>query len=111
MAQRALLVAAAVGVDHEDIRFHGVHGLDEIEHPAAGIYKGVGDITYRLDHVEALFLRVDRPAVFEFLYGLVGSDADIEVAIFRSLLEERHVPRVEHVVTSGDEYFLSHIYL
>ena len=106
--QPALLVAAAVGVHHEHVRTHCIHRLHEVQHAAARVDEGIRHIADGLDHIQAFLFRIDRLAVLQLLDGLVRADTHIQVAVTRRLLEERHVPGMEHVVASRDEYFLVH---
>ena len=47
--------------------------------------------------------------VFVMQDGLVGADADVKVAILRSLSKEFNVTTVQEVVTTGNEYFFCHL--
>ena len=107
-AEAAFHVAAAVGVDHEDVGLHQIERIEKVEHAAAGVDVGIGDVADGLDHIEALLLGVDGLAVFQLLDGAVGAYAHVEVAVARGLLEEGHMARMEHVVAAGNEYFLVH---
>ena len=107
-AEAAFHVAAAVGVDHEDVGLHQIERIEKVEHAAAVVDVGIGDVADGLDHIEALLLGVDGLAVFQLLDGAVGAYAHVEVAVARGLLEEGHMARMEHVVAAGNEYFLVH---
>ena len=110
LADAALVVVAAVAVDHQDVGLHDVERGHEIQHSAAGVDVGVLHIADALDHEQALLLAIDRLVVLVAEDGGVGAYANVEVAVLRGLAEEFHVAAVEQVVTAGDEDFLCHLY-
>jgi hypothetical protein len=60
-----------------------------------------------LRDVDAFILGVDCFPAFQVADGMVGAYPYVEVAILRGFLEEGYVAGVEHVETTGNEYFLS----
>ena len=108
LAETAFLGGVPVAVDKEDVRLQAFHILGKVHDAAAGIDKGILDVTYGLDHIKAFAFGVDGLAVLEVADGLVGTDADVEVAVSGCLFEEGHMSGVEHVVATRHKYFLSH---
>ena len=107
-ADTPLLLTAPFGIDDKDVRLDKVERGQEINDATTFVDIGILDIAYGLHHEKTFFLREHGFAVLVLLVGSIRTNAHIEVAILGSLFEELHVSRVEQVVTSADENFLSH---
>lgn len=107
-AEGAFGVAVAVFVDDEDVGTETLQVGGEVEVAAAAVDEGVVDVTDGLDHEEALGLGVGGVVMLELHDGGVGTDADVEVAVFCRLTEEFDVTAVEEVVAAADKDFLGH---
>ena len=79
-ADAAFLVAAALGVDDEDVGLDEVKGGKEVDDSPTLVDIGGLDGLDVLDHEEAFFLGEHGLAVFVLEVGGVGADADVEVA-------------------------------
>ena len=103
-AERLLFGGRPVLVHHEHVRTKGLHSRDEVHDAAPGVDERVLDVPYGPDHEQALLLRIHSVVVLVILYRRVGADADVKVAVGRSLAEELHVTAVEQVVAPRHEH-------
>ena len=104
-AELALILVATILVHNKDVWLQGLNSGHKIHHAAARIDKGILNITDALYHEQAFLLAVDGFVVLVAEDGGVGTDADIEVAIFRRLAEKFHMAAVQKVVAAADEDF------
>ena len=93
-AKTPFFVRRSVFVDHKDVGFEPVDGIHKIHHAIAVVDEGVLHIADGFHHEETFFFGIQRLVVFVVQDGLVGADADIEVAILRRLSEELDVTAV-----------------
>ena len=98
----------AILVDKKDIRTQFAQLFLEIHQARTYIYPCIFDRFQGLDHVKALLVGVDGFARFQLVDGLVGTEADIEITMGSGFLKKRHMPRMEHVITTRNKYFLCH---
>ena len=110
LAEAPLLVVPTVLIDHQDIRLHDIHRRDEIHNSVPRIDIRILYVPDTLHHEQPLLLGVHRLVVFIIQDRGIGADTHIQVAILRSLAEKLHMPAVQQVITSGNEYFFCHLF-
>lgn len=100
LAELTLSVAAALGIDDEDVGLDDIECGEEVDDSPTLVDIGFLDGLDVLDHEEALFLREHGLAVLVLEVGGIGADAYIELAKLRSLLEELYMTAMKKVIAT-----------
>lgn len=105
LAELALGLAAAIGIDHKDVWFHNIYRWHEVHDAASLVDEGILDITDRFHHEETFLLRVESLMVLIAKDGLIGADTDVKVSILGCLAEKFHMTTMQKVVAATYKYF------
>ena len=94
-AELTLGLAAAIGIDNEDVGLDEVERGKEVDDSPTLVDIGFLDGLDVLDHEEALFLGEHGLAVLVLEVGGVGADAYVQVSKLGGLLEELDVAAMQ----------------
>ena len=111
LAELALGLAAAIGIDHKDVWFHNIYRWHEVHDAASLVDEGILDITDRFHHEKTFLLRVESLMVLIAKDGLIGADTDVKVSILGCLAEKFHMTTMQKVVAATYKYFFHRLFL
>ena len=90
-AKLTFFLRSPILIDYKDVGFQSVDRADEVHHPCPIVDESVFHVADSLNHEKTLVFGIECLVVFVMQDGIVGADADVKVAILRSLSKEFNV--------------------
>src|ERR1035437_11160429 len=90
------------------IRLKDFKFIQKIQQSSTFVYPSIFYNLQCFYHIQSLGIRIDRFAGFQGIDGFIGTNAYIQIAVFRCFFKKCNMPAVEYVITATYKYFLHH---
>ena len=111
LAELSLGVAASIFIHYKHIGMQELHRRHKVHDARTGIDECIFHVSDRLYHEQAFLLRIEGFMMLILQDSGIGTYADIQLTILRSLTEKLHMSAVKKVITSAYKYFFHICYL